>query len=240
MKAHRVLLCVLVLGLSSGAQAQDASDEGARIHFQAATEYFQVADYEGALAEFTRAYQLSERPQLLYNLYLCQERLGHVAEAVAFLERYLREAPEVPERPTLEARLTNMRARLVTPDVTPDTTPDVTPDATPDATPDPHSGRRLAGYAVLGLSGVAVAGVLAFGLLASDEDDRLGNRCGTNCQPSDIETLKRYQNLADVSLAVGVVALGVGLGLVLSSRRGTTVDVGVSADGVMATARGRF
>lgn len=109
----RGLLAVATLSwlLASGAEAQDA-DAAARAHFQAGTDHFQVADYEAALREYEQAYALSHRPELMYNLYLCHERLGHLDDAASWLERYLDEATEVHRRAMLEQRLHTMRRRL--------------------------------------------------------------------------------------------------------------------------------
>ena len=90
----------------------ERADTQARIHFEAGNEYFEVADFEAALREFERAYELSHRSQLLYNLYLSHERLGHLQEASTFLGRYLSEARHIEGRTVLEERLRTMRRRL--------------------------------------------------------------------------------------------------------------------------------
>ncbi|HJL14521.1 MAG TPA: tetratricopeptide repeat protein [Sandaracinaceae bacterium LLY-WYZ-13_1] len=108
---------VLVLLTVAPAAAQDASDDEARdqrarVHFQAGTNYFQVSDYENAVREYRQAFELSGRVELMYNLYLCHERLGHLAQAARWLERYLADAPNPRRRENLRARLATMRRRL--------------------------------------------------------------------------------------------------------------------------------
>lgn len=88
-----------------------AQDDRARFHFQAGTSYYEAGDYEDALREFDRAYALSQRHQLLYNLSLCHQQLGNLDEAANFLERYLNQVEEIPNRANLERRLENFRRR---------------------------------------------------------------------------------------------------------------------------------
>lgn len=94
------------------AQGDASGDALARAHFQAGTELFQAADYERALTEYLQAYELSHRAALTYNLYLCLERLGRLAEAIHWLSRYLDEAPDGPRSEQLRVRLETMRRRL--------------------------------------------------------------------------------------------------------------------------------
>jgi Tfp pilus assembly protein PilF len=91
---------------------QKADDERGRFHFQAGASYYEAGDYEDALREFQRAYEVSKRPELFYNLSLCHQQLGHLSEAAKYLERYLQEVENVPNRVNLERRLDNLKARL--------------------------------------------------------------------------------------------------------------------------------
>ncbi len=106
-----LLVSMLVLGATARAQ-QDKSDETARIHFKAGTSYYDTGDYELALREFNRSYELSGRPELQYNISLTYEKLGDLEAAIQALEKYLNEAKDIPNRKTLELRLTNLNKRL--------------------------------------------------------------------------------------------------------------------------------
>ena len=101
---------MLVLG--SSARAQDKTDETARIHFQAGTSYYETGDYELALREFNRSYELSGRPELQYNISLTYEKLGDLEAAIQALDKYLNDAKDIPNRKTLELRLANLNKRL--------------------------------------------------------------------------------------------------------------------------------
>lgn len=107
----RVLLAATLVLVSAGgsATAQSDVDERARVHFTSGRAYFDSGDYQRALQEFQQAYGLSQREELHYNLFLCQERIGNVAEAIRELEAFLATNP--PDRALLEPRLVALRAR---------------------------------------------------------------------------------------------------------------------------------
>lgn len=106
-----LLISTLVLVATARAQ-QDKSDETARIHFKAGTSYYETGDYELALREFNRSYELSGRPELQYNISLTYEKLGDLEAATQALEKYLNDAKDIPNRKTLELRLSNLNKRL--------------------------------------------------------------------------------------------------------------------------------
>ena len=88
-----VLLSVFVA--PAAAQEEDAA---ARDHFRSGQHYFDRGQYEDELREFSRAYDLSQRPQLLYNIFVCQERVGQLAEAERSLTAYMEATPDLPNR----------------------------------------------------------------------------------------------------------------------------------------------
>jgi len=106
-----LLISTLVLVATARAQ-QDKTDETARIHFKAGTSYYETGEYELALREFNRSYELSGRPELQYNISLTHEKLGNLDAATLALEKYLNEAQDIPNRKTLELRLANLNKRL--------------------------------------------------------------------------------------------------------------------------------
>ena len=234
---------LLAFSVAAPAHAQDAADDEAqaRAHFQTGTELFQAADYEPALAEYEQAYELSREPALMYNLYLCHERLGNLAEATDWLARYLEEANDVHRRDVLAARLATMRRRLAalpSEEAEPtvgetDADPPIEADdelgapgeraADPPAgpaeealpepvAPEPRGFEVPAGAIVsYGVGGLGALGLAIFGGLALDEDSRLADMCSSGCEDSDIGRLQAYQIAADTSLAIGVAGLLVGV-----------------------------
>src|SRR5258706_8539524 len=111
MVTSRALLVALLLCSAAVARADDDQD-AARLHFQVGQAYYDEANYTDALKEFREAYRLSKRPALLYNIGLCHEHLDQYEEAIAALERYLREQPTSGDRSIIEQRIANLRRRV--------------------------------------------------------------------------------------------------------------------------------
>ena len=86
-----IVCVVLMASCLSLVTTARADDETARLHFQAGAKEFEAGRYEAALASFSAAYELSGRPELLYNIALCHEELGRYGEAADHLRRYLDE-----------------------------------------------------------------------------------------------------------------------------------------------------
>ena len=87
-------------------------DSEARSLFEAGRSAFADARYEDALDAFRRSYALSQRPELLFNIGQCEDRLRHDAEAVAAFEAFIEALPDAAQRPEIEARLAILRASI--------------------------------------------------------------------------------------------------------------------------------
>src|SRR6188472_1241163 len=88
-----LLAAIAFASAASPAVAQQgaSAEDQAHAHFEAGASYMDTGDYELAIQEFERAYSFSPRAGLLYNIYVGHERLGHLDQAVEYLERYLNE-----------------------------------------------------------------------------------------------------------------------------------------------------
>ncbi len=128
MMLHRTLLC-LMLTLSMGATtlpmpasaapgaAKTGDDDAARRHFKQGVSLFKDGDYRSALFEFEAAYQLSNNPQLLYNIAVSHEELHHYAAATVAYEQYLErlgDELEAARSEQVEAELKKLRRRVGT------------------------------------------------------------------------------------------------------------------------------
>jgi tetratricopeptide (TPR) repeat protein len=227
-----VLLACLVV--PSPAACQDAL---ARTHFEAGTSYYEAGDYEDALREFQRAHDLSQRPELLYNLSLCHQQLGAFGEAARLLERYLEEAVDVPHRPNLERRLRNLRQRAAEEQGTTQGRPtaggEPGGDGDPLADPTTDGGHgdgasggsagppvaAIAAFAAggLGLVAAAIAGPLALAEASSLRDQGCGET-----RACDAGTLRLFAGLADAGVALA--AVGATLGVVFLLTMGDDED----------------
>jgi tetratricopeptide (TPR) repeat protein len=61
--------------------------------------------FEDALQHFERAYELSDRAALLYNIGAAAERLGKNGKALEMYEQYLEKKPEADNRRFVESRI---------------------------------------------------------------------------------------------------------------------------------------
>jgi tetratricopeptide (TPR) repeat protein len=104
-----VVVALAVLAWAAVATAQD-SDAEARLLYERGDAAYVEGRYEAALAMFQEAYDLSQRPQLLYNLANTLERLGRTSEAIARLREFLPSAPDAL-RDTVEVRIASMSER---------------------------------------------------------------------------------------------------------------------------------
>ncbi len=239
--ARSSLVVTLVLFAFLGqARAQDAvahepSDAElaeARHSFDVATRAFESGDYETAVSEFRAALDLSGAADLYFNIYLSEEREGHLDPAAAALDQYLQHGTiDAEQRTLLTGRLERLRARIASRTPAPAAeerqvllsspiapTLDVQEPSerasaeSPAPTVVTTSPSALA-IATLVAAGVVVVNFGVFGGLALAENDRLGSTCGRGCSSSQVASLNTYDVVADVSW-IGAAVLGVA-GLVL-------------------------
>lgn len=122
-------LCALVLGSrvqpaqgqaaeataapsSGGGAVQADHDREARFLFEAGRTAYDAGRYREALGHFQRAYELSQRPQLLYNVGQAADRLREDQLALDAFERYLSALPAAANRPAVEERIKLLREVL--------------------------------------------------------------------------------------------------------------------------------
>ncbi len=107
-------LMIAALGVTSSAQAQDASAvERARAHFEEGRAAYRDGALVRARAELERANALAPSPELEFNLGRVCERLGEAKAAIEHFERYLAQAkPAEGERQGIEARIRTLRAQI--------------------------------------------------------------------------------------------------------------------------------
>jgi len=102
-------LFALSLAQTSGVSAQD---DDARRHFRLGQAHYDNGDFTSAATEFEEAYRLSQRPALLFNLYVAYRDANDLPHAASALERYLTQVPDAPEHDNLAARLRAMQETL--------------------------------------------------------------------------------------------------------------------------------
>ncbi|MCA9536225.1 MAG: hypothetical protein KC593_21215 [Myxococcales bacterium] len=125
-----VIITVLAMAVAQPASAQTSSrDAEARLMFEAGVRAYEAGDYEAALRRYQEAYDLSQRPALLFNIGTAHERLRNDREAADAYRRYLEAVPDAANREFVEGRIELLsRSAAATSEATPEGT------ATPDLT----------------------------------------------------------------------------------------------------------
>jgi tetratricopeptide (TPR) repeat protein len=77
----------------------------ARAFFDRGNALFKEGSYAAALAAFSAARRFAPLPELVYNLAVTAERLGHATEAVDYYRQYLREAEHPADEQAVQARI---------------------------------------------------------------------------------------------------------------------------------------
>ena len=213
-------------------EAEDTkpADRAAALRKQAEQKYFDD-DFEGALADFERAFELSPHPTDLFNMGRIHEEKGELVLAVQRYEQFV-EQPRIPleERALVAERLEVLRVLVAEQNPAPSPPPprptrEDSRDRTT-MTDDPRSksakplvisGATLAGVG----AAVALAGGLGFGL-AARRDSRRIDRLGDGSNPErlglseaenldargrDLEALQ----IASVAAGAALVVLGTAL-----------------------------
>lgn len=240
-------------------------DERARSHFRAGSNLYDAGSFERAGEEFAQAYELSGRPELLYNVYVAYRDAGMVREAKDALARYLEEAEQVEDRVNLEARLRSLEAQVAALDMAEEQATEREEEEeeergtgagtgyTPPPPPPEDGGPGIGPWIVIGLGGAAIVagaitGVMALGAVGDIEDE-----CPDDVCPADYDELEEDREDArtlvratDFLLLGGAVVAAGGVAWLLfggdSGGEAPPADVAAacSGDGCLATVRGRF
>lgn len=257
----RLPAILLLLVTASPALAQEAGasdsdlDDRARVHFHAGRDYYERGDYENALRELGIAYEMSHRPELLYNLGACHERMGHLTEAADLYDQYLAAMTDVEGRVAIEERVARLRARAAAEaasaeaetstgggegETTAAVAVETTDGAAASSTASTGGGPHPVAFVVLGAGAVGLATFGVLGGLALAEDATLASECGTACAPARASTLEALGLGADISLGIGAALAITGVVLLFTTTDGGSepaTTVGIGPGGVSVAGR---
>ena len=96
---------------NAGAQ-QSPNQLLAKKHYELGAQLYKTSNYRQALVEFSKAYELSKKPGLLFNIARCHEVMANLELAVKYYKQYLAEVPKAPKRSLVETRLANLERNL--------------------------------------------------------------------------------------------------------------------------------
>lgn len=121
-----VVVMAATLVLHGGAAAQEATaevasdrDAEARRLFETGNEAFSDGHFELAASAFERAYELSGRAPLLFNVGAAYDRLLRADEAIRAYEAYLEQVPDASNRAFVLSRIETLRTATAPPDDAP-------------------------------------------------------------------------------------------------------------------------
>jgi hypothetical protein len=121
----------ILLFASVAAAQEPAGDAEAHALFEAGQLAYTSGRFDDALADFSAAYELSHRADLLYNIGQCHDYLRHDRDALAAFEGYLAAVPEAPTRAVVEARVAVLRSAVTASTAAAPPPPEPTPEVAP-------------------------------------------------------------------------------------------------------------
>lgn len=113
-----LLVWFLIAGTAVDAGAQTARTAvreqlsgDAQLAWDGAIELYEAGDYEGALVQFKRAYDVSKQPQVLFDVGLCLKNMARYSQAIAAWELELEQKAKLPRTDVkaLEAAISTLR-----------------------------------------------------------------------------------------------------------------------------------
>jgi tetratricopeptide (TPR) repeat protein len=227
-----VIACALPLQPPIHAHAQTQPEPGAnevegRSHFEAGRLAFSEGRYGAALEEFKRAYELTQRPALLYDIGTSADRLRRDQEALDAFDLYLVKEPNPDNLAEIQGRIAVLReavtqhANAAVPVVTPEPTSTneanvaKVPSGAPAAATAPPStavaarsvsSQSLAPWIVIAVSaGAALTGGVLVALALADISKVQGAPVGTK-----LSSLQKAHDRVPVLSTTGFVLLGIG------------------------------
>jgi tetratricopeptide (TPR) repeat protein len=112
----RLVAVLAMLAVLQGppARAQTTDDvDLAKRRYETGRWLYEHQRYDEALTEFRAAKMVSKRPQLDYNIGLCEEQLGHLNEAAEAYRRFVHARPDDFETDELRSRIARLDALIL-------------------------------------------------------------------------------------------------------------------------------
>jgi len=230
------LALAVTLSCASGSvvHAQDqGEDSEARALFEAGRVAFDEGRFENALEYFQRSYELSRRPQLLYNIGSAADRLRRDREALEAFEAFLEAVPSSPNRAHVEGRIRVLRQAQ---DQDGDAPAEATTTSPSTSSDGDGGGADPAPWIVLGISAaVLVTGVVLLGVSAADiaavEGVEDGGSWSSIQGAYDRAPILSGLGWAFAGLGLAGVAVGLGWGIA-SGSGGESVEARVVPGGL--------
>jgi tetratricopeptide (TPR) repeat protein len=228
-------LAATVLSISASALAQGDDMSRAKEAFSRGQAAYDSGRYDEARTAFEESFAAFPHFRTLFNIALCEEKLGDVQGAVDMYQRYVDWPSEVPNREEVSAKLAELKA-LLPPEPAPPAPP-VAPNEPPKPSVTPPTKEhergpdlRVPGWITVGTGAAgAVVGAVFLGLAQKKKkemeaiDGELYDPSVHDAMPEDG---RRYQKIGWVVGGFGVLAAAVGTVLLIASDDGHDTEVG--------------
>jgi tetratricopeptide (TPR) repeat protein len=219
------------------AAAQGDDMDRAKEAYSRGQELFDAGEITAASAAFRESLDAFPHYRTIFNIALCEEKLGNVAEAVAMYQRYVDWPAEVPNREEVAAKLAELRAQLP-PEPVPEpdgdgqdadgsaSAPDgsgATGGSSTSSSEEPGPDLIVPGWITMGIgaAGVITGGVLIG--LAQSRSNQIANLEDVYYDPGEHDAMqdegRRFEIGGWVAGGVGAAALATGLIMLLVSER---------------------
>jgi len=221
---------VAILAVPSLARAQAPSAAElteAERQFSLGVSAYQAEHLDDALVLFMRAYELSQAPELLYNVATVHERLRHDADALDAYESYLEAVPTSSDRATIEARIRLLREAVVVDVVREMEAPAPTPAPAALAIDSAPSGSDPAPW-ILTTAGLVVAagGGVLVALAALDTNTITSTTSWTEASAAR-DRAPIFSGLGLAAIGAGAITAVIGIVWGVTSPSASSVHVGV-------------
>ncbi|MBN2529797.1 MAG: tetratricopeptide repeat protein [Deltaproteobacteria bacterium] len=215
--------------------------EDAKAAYRDGVTSFSKGEYDTALAYFTDAYNLSGKPEILYNLAVCQEKLGQTDHAIAYFELYLEELPDAEdaaavrqkvaqlkdpeaaakaaeeERKANAAKAEEVRKKKESEEaqksaMAKNTGPSKDGPLKVIAPPDPNAHRTYVQQGVLlGIGGLFIVTGGVTATVAYQNYKDFKDTCAPTCSKDKVQRVKRLGVAADIQFGIGLAAITTGV-----------------------------
>lgn len=178
--------------------------ERAKAHYAKGATLYRQNDFAAAWLEFTSAYQLLPKPELLFNMARCEVKLDRPKEALTHFREYLAAIPNDPDAEGIRGEMAALQA-----DVERQQRLEEVKARETAQQPPPPSRRPWPVYGTVAGAATALIGVTSIALLGSvgSQFDYLQGYCSPLCRPEEVSPLQQ-QATAGYAL-LGLTAVGV-------------------------------
>jgi len=248
MSARLAVAIVLLLAGCSVAHARNEAE--ARKHYTQGMTKYDLAEYDEAIAEFKRAYELTHEAGLLFNIAQAYRLKKDPALALSFYESFLGLQPDAPNRADAEAQMVKMREAIASAEAERQrraqaaeeesrrplpparTLPPVTPTSPVLAAPPRPSfvssprGRAVVATAIVGGAALVVGAALGGAALA--ERGSYDSTCNAGlCDGARYDSGRRMAIATDVLLSFGAAAAVVSIVVAVVRPRARPLQLGM-------------